>query len=334
MGFADEKPRSIISSWGKDKITLAEAAKCGDLIGIDSANGWDLAEGSTPKLAMYVAGEDGEIGDEITVYAGAVIRGEGSSGFAAVAGEIGDLVYLSDTAGEYSTTAGTRAQPVGWISKTNEIRVEIFAPSRVAGVTTAWLQYHGVGFMSAGTYSVPVLSAEAGETFYELWAKCTGAGHVYGQRLNIQVTNVAATTSQAIRAELDLYPATAGSPAGGSAGHFAAELGPLATGVDGLFAGLNASVILSEATRSLQGTYCALSLQTEFKASNTMPETTSFIRFADAGTVKSPFLLDFADLATGAARAYVSGTHSGTTVGGVLRVHTPFGTGYIKLYSD
>jgi len=333
MSFADEKPRSIVSAWGKTKITLAEACSCGDLIAIDSGNNWDLAEGSTPKLAMFVAGEDGAIGDQITAYAGAVVRGEGPTGFAAVAGEIGDLVYLSDTAGEYSTTAGTRAQPVGLITKTNEIHVDLFDAARVAGVTTAWLHYDGVGFMSAGTYSVPVLSTAAGEAFYELWAKCSGAGHVYGQRLNIQVTNVAATSSQALRAELDLYPSTAGAPAGGSAGHFAAELGALATGVTGLFAGLNASLILSAATRSLQGTYCALSLQSQIKAGNTMPgATTSFIRMADAETLKMPLLFDTEGMATASDGAWEATADAlDDTVLGYYKVRTAAGDGYIPV---
>ena len=158
------------------------------------------------------------------------------------------------------------------------------------------------GFMNAGTYSQPVESHEAGETFRALWAKCTGAGHVYGSRVNVQVSNAAATSSNAIRAELDFTHTSGYAVGGGAAIHAASEIGATNTGHAGLLAGLNASIIAAADTRSLQGTYCALSLQTEFKTGNTMPATTSFIRMADSGAVDSPFLID--DLIYPLIRAY------------------------------
>ncbi len=328
MGFTDVTSRTILEGWGEVPITLAAAVVVGDLIGVSSNTYVKAQAAATAVLPVGVAAQDGAIGDVIKMFRRARIR----AAFVAVAGEIGDRIFMSDTAGQYSTSPGATPHDVGWISGISEIEVDPYFQAE--GDTNGWLTLTGIGYMTAGTYGVPVLSVAAGETFLELWAKCTGAGHVYGQRLNIQVTNVAATSSQALRAELDLYPSTAGMPAGGSAGHFALELGANATGVSGLACGLNASIILSLATRSLQGTYCALSLQTQIAAGNTMPGTTSFIRMADAGSVKSPFLLDLSSLVTGATNAYVNGTHGGTTVGGVVRVNTPFGVGYIKLYSD
>lgn len=339
MSFADEKPRSIMSAWGKDKITLAEACSCGDLVAIDSGNNWDLAEGSTPKLAIFVAGEAGAIGDEITVYKGAVIRGEGSTGFAAASGEIGDLVFLSDTAGEYSTSRGTREQPVGFITKTNEIHVDIFDAVREATAIAGKLVLNGIAFMQTGEYGTPVEDSRDtggdGLAFHELWAKVTHASaRGYAQRLYMEASGLTARTGNALRAEFLLSHASGHAAGGGAGVHGTAELAVDNDGVAGILAGLSGSIIVASQSRSLAGTYAALVLQTEFKASNTMPPTTSFIWFNDAGTVKAPFFLDFAALATGAARAYVAGTHAGTTVGGVLRVRTPFGTGYIKLFSD
>jgi hypothetical protein len=192
-----------------------------------------------------------------------------------------------------------------------------------------------MGYFSAGTYSNPVESDEAGETFRELWAKCTGAGHVYGSRINVQVSNAAATTSQAIRAELDFTHTSGYAVGGGSAIHAAAELGAGNTGHAGLLAGLNASIIAAAESRSLQGTYCALSLQTEFKTGNTMPAATSFIRMADAGAVKSPLLFDTAGMASASDGAWETDSGGvGGTVLGYYKVKTAAGDGYLVVYSS
>lgn len=162
---------------------------------------------------------------------------------------------------------------------------------------------------NVGTYSVPVLSTDAGKTFRALWAKCTGAGHVYGLRLNIQVTNAAATSSNALRAELDCYHTSGSAMGGGAAIHAAADLGPTNTGHVGLLAGLNASILVSGTdARSLQGTYAALSLQSQIGANNTMPPLTSAFIFAqDAGSVKLPAFI-FWNQAAAASSAFEAKT--------------------------
>lgn len=201
-------------------------------------------------------------------------------------------------------------------------------------VSLRHIMTYDAGLMSAGTYSDPVTSDEAGETFRELWAKCTGAGHVYGQRVNIQVTNAAATSSNAIRAELDLYHTSGAAMGGGAAIHAAADIGPTNTGHAGLLAGLNAAIIAAADTRSLSGAYCALSLQTEFKAGNTMPKYTSFIRFTDAGAVRSPQLFDLSGITANAAGAVEEDSGSVSTIYGYGRVLCPDGTqGYLVIYA-
>lgn len=189
-------------------------------------------------------------------------------------------------------------------------------------------------YMSAGAYQNPVVSDKAGDTFRELWAKCTGAGHVYGYRVNIQVTNIAATSSNAIRAELELLHASGHAVSGGSGLHAAAEIGADNDGHAGLLAGLNASIIAALDTRSLQGTYCALSCQTEFKAGNTMPAGTSHIRFTDAGAVRCPQLFDLQGLTANAAGAVQEDSGSVSTIYGYARVRCPDGTqGYLVIYA-
>ena len=198
-----------------------------------------------------------------------------------------------------------------------------------------YISRKSTGYMNAGTYSAPVTSDAAGETFRQLWAKCTGAGHVYGQRVNIQVSNPAATSSNAIRAELDFTHTSGYAVGGGAAIHAASELGATNTGHAGLLAGLNASIIAAADTRSLQGTYCALSCQTEFKAGNTMPAaTTSFIRCADAGAVKSPLFLDTSGMASASDGAWETDSGAVSTVLGYYKIMTAAGAGYLVVYAS
>lgn len=120
MAYADTTPRSVIQGWGPDRKLLAADVLEGDLIGIDASNEWVLAKAAaTAVLSMYIAGQDGDDGDTITAFRRAVVRAE----FDADAGEIGDVLYLSDTAGDSGTSAGSTTQVVGWISDTDRIEL-------------------------------------------------------------------------------------------------------------------------------------------------------------------------------------------------------------------
>jgi len=113
MTYTDTTPRSVVQGWGRDKVLLAADVLEGDLIGIDASNEWVLAKAAaTAVLAMYIAGQDGDDGDTITVFRMAVVE----AAFAAVAGEVGDPLYLSDTAGDSGLAAGATTQVVGWVS--------------------------------------------------------------------------------------------------------------------------------------------------------------------------------------------------------------------------
>ena len=193
-----------------------------------------------------------------------------------------------------------------------------------------------VGFMSAGSYSDPVSMVGVGVTsFHELWCKVTGvSGRGYAQRLNLQKTGLTSKRSQALRAELDALHASGHAAQGGSAVHAASELGTGNDGVTGYLAGLSASIIVASESRSLQGTYAALFLQTEFKADNTMPAaTTSFIYVNDASTVKSPLYLNFAGLTSGASNAWDATHTTPATCVGYLRVQSPLGVKGIPIYT-
>lgn len=182
-----------------------------------------------------------------------------------------------------------------------------------------------VGRINAGTYSDPVLSAAAGETFAAWWVKCTGAGHVYGMRVNVQASNVTPNTHNAGRFELDLT-GTGGLPGGGSAIHAASDLGAGNAGISGLFSGLNASMIVGLGTGALAGKFASLSLQTQLKTGVTFGEDMSFMALIDAGAVKCPTFLDFELLTAGASYAYDTTNTDESNCVGFLRVVVPGGT--------
>lgn len=96
------------------KITLAEACKAGDLLGYSS--GWKKADADNSIYAELVAATGGASGDEITAYRAA--RVSGLTGMTA-----GGAVYLSDTAGGYSESAGTVGQVVGISLSASEMMI-------------------------------------------------------------------------------------------------------------------------------------------------------------------------------------------------------------------
>ena len=162
-------------------------------------------------------------------------------------------------------------------------------------------------------------------------------------------------TSGADSRVLRCYMAIKGTGGSGVAAQFRGELTATgaATGVGGLDGwgevaaaaemptglvyGVCAAVIADARTgaKTLSGTYWALFLASCFGTNITTSEQSAFIGFQDwGGGDAMPYLLDTAGLTSAAGNAYVAGAHAGTTVGGVYRVRTGFGTGYIKIYSD
>jgi len=269
-------------------ITLAGTVWPGDLVGYSA--GWVQADADGGIRADYVAVEYGVSGDKISVAKKALVDGYTD-------GTAGDQLYLSDTAGEVSVT--TSPQKVGKVlaSELALIEPEVY--------------------IEGGAWGSPLESRAAGETFRELWAKCTGAGHVYGERIYMEASNVASTSSQALRAEAVFSHASGHVASGGSAIHAAVELGVGNDGVAGILAGLNASVIAAAESRTIWGTFCALSLQSEIKAGNTLPaNASSFIRCADAGAVKLPVFLHWGQAAAAGTgvRALTAGGNGAMTI--------------------
>ena len=107
MAYADDTTggRVIEYGIGPVEVALSAAVECGDLLGVSSST-WVRADANAEIYAELVAGIAGASGDVITAYR--IARVSGVTG-----GTKGAALYLSDTVGESSESAGTVKQIVG-----------------------------------------------------------------------------------------------------------------------------------------------------------------------------------------------------------------------------
>jgi len=128
MAFGDNLPRSVVEAWGRRQVVLGGTVHLGDPLAYEGlVEGWvqaDASEGLYPEL---VAGQDGEEGQTIVAYRGAVVAGF-------TGGETGTPLYVSDTAGRYSASPGSEMLPVGMMLSQTEA---VIAPGRTAQVARA-----------------------------------------------------------------------------------------------------------------------------------------------------------------------------------------------------
>jgi len=89
------------------KVQLGDTTSAGELIALQSDGKWDPAIGTSITLTVAVAIQGGAD----TNWVDAVVYGPVKC---ITGGTIGALVYVSDTAGEPSETAGTKDTVVGW----------------------------------------------------------------------------------------------------------------------------------------------------------------------------------------------------------------------------
>ena len=102
MPFGDNSDgRLLLAGYLPVRITLSGIVKTGDPVGYSS--GWKQADGNNSIYAELVAGEHGSSGVEITCYRMARVGG-------ITTGTAGNVLYLSNTAGEYSASVGTVSQ--------------------------------------------------------------------------------------------------------------------------------------------------------------------------------------------------------------------------------
>lgn len=95
--------------------------------------------------------------------------------------------------------------------------------------------------------------------------------------------------------------------------------------ISGLGAGLRATLEAAAATRTLTGTLCALQVDSNIGANNTMPAAHSFIRFSNAGSVSLDNLLQ---LPSAPANGSIFAAHVTDAMTHSIRVIDSAGTAY------
>jgi len=116
MAFTDNPDgRIILAGYLPVQITLSGTVRTGDLVGYNS--GWKQADANNSIYAELVAGQHGSSGKKITCYRMARVGG-------ITTGTAGNVLYLSDTTGEYSASAGTVSQRVGFELGNGEMLIE------------------------------------------------------------------------------------------------------------------------------------------------------------------------------------------------------------------
>ena len=85
--------------------------EAGEAVYLDGTNGWKVADGSAAASALargiMVSPQDAVDGDTIDICVFGPIEGYSSA-------TPGSLAYVSDTAGELDTAAGTKTMVLGW----------------------------------------------------------------------------------------------------------------------------------------------------------------------------------------------------------------------------
>lgn len=94
--------------------------------------------------------------------------------------------------------------------------------------------------------------------------------------------------------------------------------------ISGLGAGLRATLEAAAATRTLTGTLCALQVDSNIGANNTLPDSHSFVRFADAGAVRVTNLFEVPNAANGTIFA----AHTTQTMTHSIKIRSADGTPY------
>lgn len=189
MAFTDDTTggRVILEASSPVHVTLAANVMAGDLLGYNS--GWVKADANGTYMAVLIAGAIGTSGEAITAYRSARIGGITS-------GTAGNKIYLSDTAGQYSSSAGTAPQVVGYELGNGEMWVEPESEEITAGIifngtftddvidfTSVTINHTGSNgpcFIRAGTYASPVTNADEDQSgMMRIYGQTTANGSSY-----------------------------------------------------------------------------------------------------------------------------------------------------------
>jgi hypothetical protein len=201
----------------------------------------------------------------------------------------------------------------------------------------SWLALEKIGFLSGGVSTSDFCTSyEDGVKFLNFYCQSgyNGGGDARGLYMRLRLSGAGTGGGEAIRAYTEVNAALT---TGGAHG-IHSTLSLTATGSEaGLGAGARATLEAAAATRTLTGTYCALQLDSNIAAGNTVDgQKVAFIRLADVGAVKMPYFMDLGGLVAGdTAAAYQEDSGAVGTVKGYLRVLAPDGSvAYLVVYAS
>jgi hypothetical protein len=100
--------------------------------------------------------------------------------------------------------------------------------------------------------------------------------------------------------------------------------------ISGLGCGLRATLEAAAESRTLTGTLCALQVDSNVGANNTLPGSHSFVRFADNGSVRVTNLFDVPNVSNGTIFA----AHDTQTMTQSLKIRSADGTAYYIMCTD
>ena len=140
-----------------------------------------------------------------------------------------------------------------------------------------------------------------------LYANLTSSitdGNVYGAWIHLKQTADTTGSPRTLTLWCVVSHPTTTTCAGANALHAQTYVDTGCTGVTGGVHAAASHLIVAQEERSLSGTYCAHLFVNEFEDDNTMPASTYFLRFDDAGVKKTPYFFDVSNATAGTDNMY------------------------------
>jgi len=198
-----------------------------------------------------------------------------------------------------------------------------------------WLVFEDVGFLSGGqSTSDDVVSHQADTKFWQNYVE-SDATSGDARALYLRMTLSGAGTGGGETGRFYTVVGAALTTGGVHGVHSTLELAAAGSEA-GLSAGVRATLAAAAATKTLTGTYCSLQVDSDIATGNTVDgQKVSFIRVADNGAVKMPYLFDFSSLTAADTEATIQADSGAvSTIYGYARVLCPGGAvGYLVIYA-
>ena len=236
----------------------------------------------------------------------------------------GDILYAS---------SGTQLSRLGIGSTNNLLTISGGIPAWTATPTVTSLATTSLTTSSfaLGTSSSPETSATNEKEFIGCYLESSGQTS-YGMRIQLEKTSATAGAPRALTLRTILGHSSGFTPQGANSVDARVTLETGNTGISGEMHAMESQCRVDAESRVVQGTYAAHKFTNQFGANNTMPASTFFHRFYDAGDVKTPLMYDFSGLTADSSNCIVADTGAVPASTYYLRVKCPDdSTGYIPI---